>query len=330
MDTDDQRTEHAHWKKSRDSLSRRWAMSTALALRPELVLLVTLTLGLIVFSGWSAAALDTVGAALQIFITVILSVFAGLVGARTSRIWHEMQEDRQAAVRGRRTVRDLKLLRDGITSMKEKIEGYVADVSTRRPGEETAIRNAHVIGERYETLLDRCDLLEIQVLRAAREWTEEMPHLSSASTDSKQIDELTEALEAAGRQSRELQGQLDETLQTREEISVVLQNGEEVAEDAADPEQHPKDGEISAGRPNEDSGLGDEPVPESYRTGRSVEITEEAAVVDTNGSMTDARERMSACPKCGGTVAPSKLGISVCSACSHSWTTIGNEVDDGE
>lgn len=102
-------------------------------------------------------------------ITVIISVFSGLLGSLITNEWTKLTEAGILVTRGKSAIRGLNLLVLNIASVEARIARFLADLEHSERHEDPLARG------RYEELTRRCHTLQEEALNSIEEWTDIIP-----------------------------------------------------------------------------------------------------------------------------------------------------------
>ncbi|HLC06247.1 MAG TPA: hypothetical protein VJK02_24695 [Anaerolineales bacterium] len=183
MSTEDlaESTRSARWENLR-KLGEDWSKFLRVVLSPPVVVLATLAL----FMLWQSLSSDETTAVpplVKATLTLLMSVFSGLLGALISGRWREITEQGVLVARGKSAIRALRLLLSYIGSMERRILSLSHAVAQLGNGNE-------VIGSGLDEQIDRCGYLQEATIAAIEEWQDVIPDAANLGTQIGLISEM--------------------------------------------------------------------------------------------------------------------------------------------
>ncbi len=148
--------------------------------------------------------------------TMVISIFSGLIGAIAYKYWNDFNEERVLITRGRSAIRGLAVLTQSISALEQRVRIFL-------DGE-------HTIGEkldaleivRYEELLSRFCNLQEQTINAVEEWKDIIPE-AAIKTQIGVITELRSEKVTLEARFNDIQKELAATKEKSEEEVKALQ-----------------------------------------------------------------------------------------------------------
>jgi rubrerythrin len=237
------------WKKLRHKVSSEWSIFIGVICNPWVLILFLLTVALIVCSvklhtapaGFEKAAPSSSSAVsdagltnvsiLQAFLTVMISIFSGLIGAILASRWAAVGETSVLITRGKSAIRGLKLLLLNLSSAEKRAVEYLKKLGNQPELE--------VVKFSYEETIGRLQSLQEETTNAIEEWQDIIPEAnittqigvisqlkielaekSATVQDAKQA--LAEARQASAEDKKALQKRLEENQKELARISGEL------------------------------------------------------------------------------------------------------------
>lgn len=154
-------------KKRWTQLSERWSSFLSVILDPLVVLLLAGSIALGVFLVYQK---DT---AVVAVLTVLFGLASGLAGEMVSRKWAEMTEEKLILARGQLSVRGLKLLLGHLAGLEKRVSVYLKRHSGT--AEKAVSQPPDVISICLEEILEKCALMQGEVLASIENWTDIVP-----------------------------------------------------------------------------------------------------------------------------------------------------------
>lgn len=190
------------------NLFRSWAGFRDIVLDPWVLVL----LGASIYFGWSAAttATESVRAAL----TVIVSVAAGILGARATTRWSALSEESALVARGHVSVRGLKLLLGNILQLQAR-----ARSALKRMAGNDDDKQQDTVCLYFEEIIGRANVVAEEALSAIENWTDILPE-ADVKSQIGVISELSDERDRLGTAIQGLQHQLADH-QTKSEAQVA-------------------------------------------------------------------------------------------------------------
>ena len=199
------------------SLSKKWFDFFGIILSPSVLLVLLTTIALIYFS-----PTEDVPDNILSILTVIISIFAGVVGALISKKWSEINDGSILVTRGKSAIRGLKLLLLNLSSLEHRVNIHLNRLNKQETSLELSKSN-------LEEIIERCNTLQEEALNAVEEWQDIIPEaniktqigiisqLKEGKTNlENQIQNLNNELNTAKNKSEENKIELNERLKEKE------------------------------------------------------------------------------------------------------------------
>lgn len=165
------------------SMLSRWGGFLKIVLDPWIIFLAAGTVYLsIVLVNQSNRDVITI-------LTFIVSVASGILGGILGKRWDDLVDEKVITARGKSATRDLKLLLRSIASLESRVRQYLERyMSTTQEGSQPP----EVVKVYLEEIIERCNIIEEQVINATENWIDVVPDVANVSTQIGVITDLKE------------------------------------------------------------------------------------------------------------------------------------------
>ncbi len=109
-------------------------------------------------------------------LSALASLAAGVAGAQIDRRWQALTEETVIQARGKTSVRGLKDLFRNAVSLRQRSSAHLHEIRIGELNPKIAIE---LTRRNWEEMVDRCSLLEVQVLSSIENWTDAVPEVQS-------------------------------------------------------------------------------------------------------------------------------------------------------
>lgn len=171
-----------------DDFMTRWGAFLGTIFDPWALVLAITT----VSSGMSAV--KTTPAVASGLLTLLTSISAGLLGGRIAQRWAALVDESVIAARGKSAVRGLKLQLVGAADLERRTRLFLQRCEAPTG---TGVSNGFSVPMALEEVVDRCRLLEEQLLSSIEDWTDIVPEadiktkIGEITKLASQIDQLS-------------------------------------------------------------------------------------------------------------------------------------------
>jgi len=161
-------------------LSKKWSRFLEILFDPINISLIILC---IIFYFLSFTQVSGI---INAILTLIISLLTGVLGGIIAKEWEKTSEERVIVARGKSAIRSLKLLFSSVVELEKRVRIYL-----ERYQAETNIETAakQTIRTYLEEVIQRCNLLEEEVINSIENWTDIIPE-ADVSTQIGYISEL--------------------------------------------------------------------------------------------------------------------------------------------
>ena len=209
----DNRGPRTIFKNTGNELLQKWATFAGVILSPLVFILIVATVALFYFS-FTTPSLESQPVVTAI-ITVVISIFSGVVGALVSQRWSEITEGGILITRGKSAIRGLKLLLLNISAIEQRIKTFITSLDNTEP-EHMITRNS------YEELVERCNSLQEEAINAIEEWQDIIPEAANLKTQIGLLSDLKVRQVSLEQQVTIAWNELDEAKAQSEDEKEVL------------------------------------------------------------------------------------------------------------
>ncbi len=161
----------------------RWEDFVKIVWDPWIILLVVGTICLFIALGKQSSR-EVIA-----ILTFIVSVASGILGGLLGKRWDDLVDEKVITARGKSATRDLKLLLRSVASLESRVRLYLARY-VGAPQEES--QTPEVVKVYLEEIIERCNIIEEQVINATENWVDVVPDLANVSTQIGVITDLKE------------------------------------------------------------------------------------------------------------------------------------------
>lgn len=170
------------WQK----MKKEWIVFAGVILSPPVVALGLVTLVLI-FLRLTTPTGVRLPPAIDAAVTLIISIFSGVIGALISERWNKARETSILVTRGKSAIRGLQLLLRNIAGIEQRIVRYATELDKcmDEPG-----LTSSIVHLSYEEIKTRCVELQEETLNAVEEWQDIIPEVANLKTQIGLISEL--------------------------------------------------------------------------------------------------------------------------------------------
>jgi hypothetical protein len=199
-----------------ESLKNRWKTFCNIVFDPTALVLILLTIALAILLTYQT---DTKAVAAM---TLILTVLAGIVGSVLSSRWKDIVDEKVIAARANSAVRNLKHLLTGLASLDRRATLFI-----KRCGEEDSQRS---VTTEYEEIVDRCRIIEEEVLNAIEDWTDILPEadvktqIGVITRLNDEVESLSEKIDSLESEKDAMKGKSEDAQKRHQEVIKELTN----------------------------------------------------------------------------------------------------------
>ena len=214
------------WQK----LASEWCVFLTVTCNPWVIILTVLTIVFIVCSvalsstqvRESAAAAPVSLTFLQVFLNVMISIFAGLAGAVFTSRWTKATETSVLTTRGRSAIRGLNLLLVNLASSETRTCKYLAEIKPN--GDPDLVKHS------YEEMIAQFTSLQEATKNAIEEWQDIIPEANittQVGMISKLKAELVEKCSDVQRATKALADAQQASTEEKQELQHHLRNSQQ-------------------------------------------------------------------------------------------------------
>jgi hypothetical protein len=162
---------------SKNGLKDKWSNFFNVLLDPWVIIMLIAT---VVFIHYS---IQTDDKKLLAILTVIISVFSGLLGGIVANRWAQLTELKVLVARGKSAIRSLKLILLNITNIERRTGLYINCIDDEN-------KDYKLIKSNFEEIIEKCNILEEEIISSIENWTDIIPEVENLKTQIGLISEM--------------------------------------------------------------------------------------------------------------------------------------------
>lgn len=196
-------------------LKAEWTRFASVMLSPVVLILVVTTVLLVTLS-LNPSEETRSNPLLLGFITLVISVLSGTLGALIEKRWSRLNETGILVTRGKSAIRGLKLLLLNIASIERRVSHHLAVINT------TTGADGKLACSALEEIVERCSTLEEEAMNAIEEWQDIIPE-ANLKTEIGFITDLKQDIARYASERSQLVTQLNDAKQESVDARTGLQ-----------------------------------------------------------------------------------------------------------
>lgn len=196
------------------SLIVKWSNFINIILDPWVLLLIILVFAL------NFIAVGSSDKNVIAFTTIIISLVSSLLGGIIAYSWAQMTELKVLVARGMSAIRSLKLILLNITTVERRTKEYIDCLDKENKEYEHIVSN-------YEEMIEKCNILEEEVISSIENWTDIIPEVDNVKTQIGLVSDMKVQLEKLYGDISELNDQMLQGSNEKDELKRIAASKED-------------------------------------------------------------------------------------------------------
>lgn len=164
-------------KKRNWELYEKWKVFLIIILDPWLLILLSSTIVLVIFSN------DSDNKEFLLYINLLITLTSSLLGGFFSNKWASLTEKNILEVRAKSAIRSLKLILTTITNLENRTNLFLSRIKQED-------ENSKLIETNLEEIIEKCNILEEETINSIEDWTDIIPEVENVKSQIGLISEL--------------------------------------------------------------------------------------------------------------------------------------------
>jgi hypothetical protein len=183
------------------SLGADWRTFGKIVLNPWVAIFLILTIAFVIVKV-RIPSTATIPRSIDVTLEIVISILAGIVGALLMQGWDKVKQQSILVTRGQSAIRGLRLLSNSIYRFEERVKHQLKVLSDNE--------QSHVlIQSNYDEIIDRCNLLQEEVIDAIEDWQDIIPEVANLKTQIGVIGQLQARESRLADQVSQINGELE-------------------------------------------------------------------------------------------------------------------------